>query len=232
MGGTASRAAAAEGAALFDPLLRRTPTSRRGRKRGVFCRAQRAVITRATRTGLLDYSSVAAVDATGLETRHVSLYFRVRCGIAQAPAHRRRSWRKLTAVVHTGSNLIVGAVTAIGPTQDLPEFTSEFTPAMRQAAGLVPFDTVLADAGYDAEHNQPLCRNELGICESVIALYPRNHGRRWPSTPYRRAMRQHFPRAQYQQRWQVESVFSRHKRRLGSALTTRRPASQQRETIL
>lgn len=228
MGGTASCAAAAEGAALFDPLLRRTPTSRRGRKSAVFRRAQRAVITRATRTGLLDYSSVAAVDATGLETRHVSLYFRVRRGLAQTPTHRRRSWPKLTAVVHTGSHLIVGAVTGIGPTQDSPEFT----PAMRQAAGLVPFDTVLADAGYDAEHNHRLCRNELGICESVIALNPRNHGRRWPSTPYRRAMRQHFPRAQYHQRWQVESVFSRHKRRLRSTLTTRRPASQQRETIL
>lgn len=99
MGGTASRAGTAKGAVLFDPLLCRTPTSSRGRKRGVFRRAQRAVVTRATRTGLLDCASVAAVDATGLETRHVSLYLRVRRGIAQTPAHRRRSWPKLTAVV-------------------------------------------------------------------------------------------------------------------------------------
>jgi hypothetical protein len=105
----------------------------------------------------------------------------------------------------------------VGPTQDSPDFT----PALQQAAALLAIDTVLADAAYDAEHNHQLCRDTLGIRQSIVPLNPRNTGRRWPRTPYRRALRQHFPHATYQQRWHAESGFSRHKRRLGSALTTR-----------
>src|SRR5215213_8363179 len=103
---------------------------------------------------------------------------------------------------------------------------------MRQAAALLALDTALADAGYDAEHNHRLCREELGMRRSVIALNPRNTGRRWPKTPYRRAMRRRFPRALYHQRWHAESGFSQHKRRLGSALTARSTAAQRRELAL
>ena len=131
------------------------------------------------------------MDATGLEARHVSAYFRMRRGEAKRPGRRRRAWPKLTAVVHTHSHLILGAVTGTGPTQDSPDFA----PAVRQAAALVALDTALADAGYGAEHNHRLCREELGMRRSVIALNRRNTGRRWPKTPYRRAMRGRFPRA-------------------------------------
>lgn len=169
---------------------------------------------------------MAAVDATGLETRHVSAYFGLRR--AAGSGHRQRTWPKLTAVVEVGSHLIVGAVPGIGPSQDSPDFI----PAMRQAARLVAFDTALADAGYDAEHNHRLCRDELGLRRSVIALNPRNAGERPPKTPYRRALHQSFPTALYRQRWHVESAFSQHKRRFGSALTARRAAAQQRELVL
>ena len=171
---------------------------------------------------------MAAVDATGLEARHVSLYYRVRRAEPLRPRFRRRAWPKLTAVVHTRSHLIIGAVTGRGPSQDSPDFT----PALRQAALVLPLDTVLGDAGYDAEHNHRLCRETLGVRLTVVNLNPRNTGRRWPATPYRREMRRHFPRALYHQRWHAESVFSRHKRHLGSALTARRDASQARETVL
>lgn len=171
---------------------------------------------------------MAAVDATDLEARHVSLYYRVRSGEAKRRHRRRRAWPKLTAVVHTDSHLIFGAVTGVGPTQDSPDFT----PAMRQAAALLPIDTALADAGYDAEHNHRLCREELGVRRTVIKLNPRNMGRRWPRTAYRREMRQSFPKALYHQRWHAESAFSRHKLRLGSALAARRTLSQQRELVL
>jgi len=116
---------------------------------------------------------MAAVDATGLETRHVSEHFGKRRGDGKGLGHRQRAWPKLTAVLHTGSHLIVGAVTGIGPSQDSPDFT----PIMRQAASIMAFDTVLADAGYDAEHNRRLCRGELGIGRNVIALNRRNTGR-------------------------------------------------------
>lgn len=191
-------------------------------------RAQAVIVRRARRAGLIDQRPVAAIDATGLEARHVSLYYHIRRGQAKPPSRRRLAWPKLTAVVHTQSHLIVGAVTGMGPTQDSPEFT----PAMRQAVAVLPFDTALADAGYDGEHNHRLCREELGIRQTVINLNPRNTGRRWPQSQYRREMRQTFPKSLYHQRWHAERVFSRHKRRLGAALTARRHASRQRETVL
>jgi hypothetical protein len=82
-------------------------------------------------------------------------------------------------------------VTGTGPTQDSPDFT----PAMRQAAALLPIEPALADAGYDAEHNPRLCREELGVRSTVSKLNPRTMGRRWPRTTYRREMRQSFPKA-------------------------------------
>jgi transposase len=186
------------------------------------------IVERARSVGLIDASPAVAVDATGLETRHVSEHFGKRRGEGKGSGHRQRAWPKLTAVLHIHSHLIIGAVTGIGSSQDSPDFT----PAMRQAATLMDLSTVLADAGYDAEHNHRLCRDDLGIERSVIALNRRNTGRRWPKTPYRRALRQHFPRLFYHQRWHIESGFSQHKRRLGSALTTRGHQAQRRELIL
>lgn len=57
-------------------------------------------------------------------------------------------------------------------------------------------------------------------------------GRRWPLTPYRRAMTRQFPRDLYRQRWQAESSFSRLTRRLGSALTAHHVRAQQRASLL
>ena len=72
----------------------------------------------------------------------MSAHFGTRRG---GTGHRQRAWPKLTAVVHTASHLIVGAVPGIGPSQDSPDFV----PAVRQVARLVAFDTALADAGYE-----------------------------------------------------------------------------------
>jgi transposase len=185
-------------------------------------------VERARSVGLIDASPAVAVDATGLETRHVSEHFGQRRGEGKGSGHRQPAWPTLTAVLHIHSHLILGAVTGIGPSQDAPDFT----PALRQAAALMDLGTVLADAGYDAEHNHRLCRDDLGIGRSVIALNRRNTGRRWPKTPYRRALRQHFPYVLYHQRWHIESGFSQHKRRLGSALTARGHQAQKRELIL
>ncbi|MFC4170249.1 transposase [Teichococcus aestuarii] len=71
-----------------------------------------------------------------------------------------------------------------------------------------------------------------GIGRSIIALNRRNTGRRWPKTLCRHALRQHFPRPIYNQRWRIENGFSQHKRRLGSALTARGHQAQRRELVL
>ena len=103
---------------------------------------------------------------------------------------------------------------------------------MRQAMALIDVDTVLADAGYDAEHNHRLCREELGLRRSVIALNPRNVGDRQPKTSCRRALHHDFPGSLHRQRWHVESAFSQHKRRFGLALAARRVVVQQHELIV
>jgi transposase len=103
---------------------------------------------------------------------------------------------------------------------------------MDQAAGLVAWDRLLADAAYDAEHNHELCREDYGVRSTVIPLNRRRSGRRWPRSRYRRQMRRRFHRRKYRQRWQAESAFSRHKRRLGDALRSRSPAAWERECYL
>lgn len=191
------------------------------------------MVRRARRRSLIDAAPVVAVDATGLETRHISAHFGQKRAKGKATkgkgkGHRQRARPKLTTVLHTHSHLLLGAVPGLGPSQDSPDFT----PAIRQAAELLSIDVALGDAGYDAEHNHHLCRDDLGIRKTVIRLNRRNTGRRWPKTPYRRAMRHRFPKPLYHQRRHVESGFSQHKRRLGSALTARNTASQNRELVL
>lgn len=137
------------------------------------------------------------------------------------------AWPKLTAVFHTASQLIVGAVATRGPCQDSPDFPA----AMRQAAVNLRPRRLLADKGYDAEHNHALCRRELGIRSTVIPINPRNAPGP-PKTRYRRLMYDRFPLHKYRDRAQAESGFSRHKRRLGSALTARIEPNQHRELLI
>jgi len=188
------------------------------------------IFTAATAAGLLGgRGPTIAVDATGFETRHVSAHYR---GTRRRTGRRgrpRARYPTLTIATHTASHLIAGAVTGTGPA---PDFAA-FAPVMRQAAGLMPrIGAVVADAGFDAERVHRFCRGPLGIRRTAIRLNPRHHHRRWPRTRYRRAMRRHFPWRLYRRRLQVESVFSRTKRRLGSALTARRQATQCDEMIL
>lgn len=165
------------------------------------------------------------VDATGLESRHSSRYYVWRRGKRRCKEH----WPKLTLASHTGSHLVAGALVTVGPSQDSPQFP----PVVRQAARhLGAIDRLLADSGYDAEHNHRLARQRLGIRSTVIALNPRSGGRRWPKARYRRQMKRRFHRRKYGQRWQGESVNSRIKRRLGSSLTGRTHASRKREALL
>jgi transposase len=104
---------------------------------------------------------------------------------------------------------------------------------MRQAARHQSIVEVLADKGYDAEHNHSLCRDELNIPSTIIAVRRNTNGtRQWPSTPYRREMKRLRHCERYGQRWQAESAFSRHKRLLGAALRARTWLMQQWECLL
>jgi Transposase DDE domain len=183
------------------------------------------MFVRAKELGLIDRKPEAAVDATGLETRHASRHYVWR---ARHKRHLRSDWPKLTIVCHTATHLLAGAAATRGPSQDSPEFF----PAVYQAGCQLHWHRLLADAGYDAEHNHQLCRDVMGMKSSIIALNKRGTGRKWPQSKYRREMKRRDRRTGYGQRWQVESAISRHKRLLGSSLRARTNDSQARECLL
>jgi transposase len=187
---------------------------------------------RAQQSSLIGEKPTAAADATGLESRHTSRYFFRRAG----RKHNGRLWTKLTVVCDTRSHFFAGATVSLGPANDSPQFG----PAVAQASLAVAWDRVLADAAFDSEENHRLCREELGVRSTVIALNRRGRGRKRPKTRYRRQMVRRFRRRPrrsryrrvYGQRWQAESAFSRHKRRLGSSLRGKSDASRERECYL
>jgi hypothetical protein len=185
--------------------------------------------TSASECGLIADRPTAAIDATGLESRHTSTYFAARSG------RPTRSWTKLTAAVDTKSHFIAAATVTAGPANDSPQFT----PVLAQASLAVAWDRVLADAAFDAEAHHAYARQELGIRSSVIPINTRGHTGP-PGGRYRAQMARRFvPRPEgsrskrvFGQRWQAESAFSRHKRRLGSALSGRSDESRERECRL
>lgn len=114
----------------------------------------------------------------------------------------------------------------------------QFEPALLKAGWNLEIDRLLADPGYDSEPNHRTAREGLGIRSTVIALNRRGRRRatgrrrRLPAGKYRRQMARRFHRRKYGQRWQVESVISRIKRRLGAALRGRSDEARQRESDL
>jgi len=209
-----------ESAALLDSLLCRTTA---GKKRA-FENLLTGIFDQAGSMGLLDEHPEAAIDATGLESHYTSRHYVHRKGYKRFLRHH---WPKITVVCDTRTHLLAGCIVTRGPSNDSPEFA----PAIIQASQFVQFERLLGDAAYDGEHNHQLCREELGIVETIIPLNPRRSRKR-PKGKYRRQMKEHFDKEQYNQRWQVESAISRNKRLLGSALRARTELSRERECFL
>ena len=204
---------------LLNPLLCRATTA----KKRAFEKLLASIFEHAEGLGMLDEPPEAAIDSTGMETRHISRHF-VHC--TKRPSYFRRTWPKVTIVCDTHTHLIAGCIVTRGPSYDFPLFNK----VVRQACKQLTFARILADAGYDSEANHRLGREVLGI-NTIIALNLRGSKRR-PSTPYRAEMERNFEKETYNRRWQVESVFSRNKRLLGSALRNRTEVSRQRECLL
>lgn len=150
-----------------------------------------------------------------------------------------RKWPKLTLVAHTTTHLIASASLTTGPSQDCPLFAA----ALRRATRHLAIDRLLADGGFDSEDNHRVAREDCRVRSTVINLNRRGKRagsrrpsrpspRKWARTRYRRQMYRRFHRRKYRQRWQVESVISRVKRRLGSALRGRSAPSRACESEL
>jgi hypothetical protein len=148
--------------------------------------------------------------------------------------YRYSKYPKLTLVCHTQTHLVASALSTVGPSYDV----DQFEPVMLKASWNLDIDRLLADAGYDSEPNHRTAREGLGVRSTVIALNRRGRRRRTgrrrrlPAGKYRRQMARRFHRRKYGQRWQAESVISRMKRRLGSALRGRSDDSRDRENHL
>jgi transposase len=175
---------------------------------------------------------LAAIDASGFEAHHVSNYFvrrRAKNGTTtgkwQTTTYRR--FPKLAVVCDCQTHLILAAVVERGPKPDF----DHWIPAMGQATDHAHIETLLADAGYDAEWIHLAAR----LAFKARAIIPPKHGRpteKMPTGYYRRRMTRNFNRPLYRQRSQVETVFSMIKRRLGSAVNAYSAWSQRRALLL
>ena len=190
-----------------------------------------AVLEKALRDRVRKWSiPLASVDGTGLESRHVSRYYVKRRSssgdLSQEITYAK--YPKAVLVVDCKSHMILAAVPGRGPSSDLVQFRS----ALEQTVLRARIRTLLADAGFDAEWAH-LDARSFGI----RTIIPPTQGRptdKPPTGHWRRVMKQRFARYKptYGQRWQVETVNSMIKRRLGSALRARQYQSQCTEIIL
>jgi hypothetical protein len=171
---------------------------------------------------------LAAMDGTGLESRHASAYYvrRKAKGKNFKQSMTYRHFPKAGIVCDCKSHLILSIVPERGPGSDASHFQRAFDQAHRR----IHFAALAADAGYDGEHNHVYARRR-----GVRTLIPPLIGRptaRPPGGYWRRMMKHILPRSQYGQRWQAETTNSMLKRLLGSALRARNYWSQCRETVL
>ena len=142
-----------------------------------------------------------------------------------------RRFPKVGLVCDCRTHLILAAVPGRGPSPDHPHVIE----AMLAAAARQRIAATLADAGYDAEWVHQFFRDELDI-RSIIPPKIGRPTEKLPSGHYRRQMTTYFKRPAerrcYGQRWQVETVMSMIKRRLGSTLNARRRQAQNRAMLL
>ncbi len=204
----------------------------------------RAGLLRALRS-----ASPLTIDSTCFEERHRSRHYdracrkmRLRGGgkyaakadPAAANAARSRKARrmpKLALAVASGCHVALAARARTGAGSDSPDFRPLLYRAWRRAN----VRDVVADPGFDGEHNHRAARLDMGV-RSVI---PPNIGRpsdKPPAGRFRRLMRQRFARKAdrrtYGQRAQSETVNSMIKRNFGDALRSVLPRRREQEMLL
>lgn len=168
---------------------------------------------------------LAAMDSSGFDCGHASRYYVRRRAKGQSkdekPSQESRYKRfaKLEVVVDCETHLILSGIPGRGPRPD----TDRLVPLLDSALERVKITTALADAGYDSEPNHRHAREKRGV-RSVMPAKIGRPTEKPPTGKYRRLMRQRltehagFLYCKFGQRWQVETVYSMLKRRLGDAV--------------
>jgi hypothetical protein len=171
-----------------------------------------------------------ALDSTGLGLGHTSRYFEWRAKRERG----QRGWLKWALAMWVEPQLLLAQRVRPGPAGDF----SDLVPLASDAAGLMPFDELVADAGYDSEANHRFCREALCV-HSLIPAKKRRSARVIATTPYRQEMHRllgepgdETSKRAYRQRWKVETVMSVTKRRWGEALSARTEPTQHAQALL
>jgi hypothetical protein len=171
---------------------------------------------------------LAALDGTGLESRHISAHFLRRRRESQENRQKRHTRHpKVGILCDCASHLVVAAVPGRGPSSD----SVHFRQALVEALMCVSIDTLVADAAYGGELNHIFARRLLRI-RTIIPTTIGRPTNKLPTGYYRRLMRRRFDKKKYGQRWQAETTVSMIKRNLGAALRARKYRSQGREILL
>jgi hypothetical protein len=171
----------------------------------------------------------SAMDSSGFEAHCTSHYF------VKRRAKGRKNWQittyrrfpKLALLTDCSTHVVLAAAAMRGPSPDITHFQQ----IVRQGCPRVRLRTLLADAGYDAEWVHQVARDDL----EIRTIIPAGIGRptdKAPTGHYRRWMSQRLHLTQYGQRWQVETVMSMIKRRLGSSVNASSYHSQNRALML
>jgi hypothetical protein len=163
-----------------------------------------AVLDRALREGVRTRRvPLAAVDGTGMESRHVSRYYVKRRSSTGTGTQETTysKYPKVVLVTDCRTHLVLAAVPGRGPASDLVRFKA----ALAQAARRARIGTLLADADFDGEWVHEHVRSY-----GIRTLIPPERGRPSPKPPagrWRRWMRQRLKgfKAKYGQRWQTET---------------------------
>jgi hypothetical protein len=178
---------------------------------------------------------LAGADSTGLESSQISPYFvKRRTRTAASQETGQNPWQTTTytrfpkceLVADCATHLVLAAVPTLGPCPD----TNRLPVLLLCALTCATITTLLADAGYDWERAHEVAREGCGV-RSVIPPEAGRPSEKLPAGKYRRLMRLRFD-FRYGQRWQVETVVSMIKRRLGSYVLGRSDAARGREMML
>ncbi len=163
--------------------------------------------------------TLAAIDGTGFESRHVSRYFVRRREKSSKTSYQSTTYSRYpiaNLLCDCASHMVLAFQTGRGPGPDDPYFQ----PTVEQAAKRTTIQTLLADAGYDSEAAHRFAREEHGMRTIIPATRGRRTKKRL-SGYWRNRMKTRFNQAKYGQRWQVETVNSMIKRTMGAALRAR-----------
>jgi len=182
-----------------------------------------------TLLGLKHLLPLVAVDATGLQSGHISPYFYS----VREKTSKKLVWEhftqypKFAAIADTETHMIISFLATRGPGRDSPHFKTILDSLPQD----IKVEHILADAGYDNEDNHIYAREILGILTTIPPTSgspPKNLPRKY----YRRLMKLNFDTVAYKQRWQIETVFSMIKRNLGYTVRSRVLMHQKAEMFL